>query len=46
MNSSLLDILGDASDEAIAVLEVGVEVGLVQDGAWRRLDAWLLVCKE
>ena len=43
MHSSLLDVLGDPSDEGISVLEVGVEVCLVDDGARLRLYAGLRV---
>ena len=32
MHSGLLDVLGDARDEGISVLKVGVKVGLVHDG--------------
>lgn len=44
MNGSLLDVLGDAGDKPIAVFKVCVKVGLVQDGAWCCLNAWLLIC--
>ena len=41
MHSSLLDVLGDPSDEGISVLKVGVKVCLVDDRAWLRLNAGL-----
>lgn len=32
MNGGLLNVAGNASDESISVLEVGIEVGLWEDG--------------
>lgn len=43
MYSRLLYILGDTGDEAVPVLEVGVEVRLVHHGARLGLYAGLLV---
>ena len=43
MDGGLLDVLGDARDERLPVLEVGVKVGPVHDGRRLRLDARLLV---
>lgn len=44
MNGSLLNILGDTSDKAISVFKVSVEIGLVKNGTWSCLYAWLFIC--
>jgi hypothetical protein len=46
MGGRLFDILGDARYKPVAVLKVGVEVGLVDDTAWLGLDAEKLVINE
>lgn len=43
MGGRLLDVFCDPGHETVPILEVGIEVGLVDDGAGLRLDAGLLV---